>query len=132
MAENAPAFDAGTSPADTANLAPPPPTEAHTRTATAARRKPRLTGKARIEAAIAEHAARLAADAPPLSPEQRRRIAELFAYTPTPIKHRTPQKGVAPDTRSGATPYLFFTRNLLRDNRVIPQRRAASPSCGGA
>lgn len=81
MAENAPAPDAGPSPADTTNLTPPP-TEASTRTATTARRKPRLTGKARIEAAIAEHAARLAADAPPLSPAQRRRIAELFAYIP--------------------------------------------------
>ncbi|MEV6927390.1 hypothetical protein AB0M46_23195 [Dactylosporangium sp. NPDC051485] len=79
MAEDAPAFDAGPTPAPTTHHT----TEAtSTATAARARRPRRLTGKARIEAAIAEHAARLAADAPPLSPEQRRRIAELFAYTP--------------------------------------------------
>lgn len=77
MAENAPASDAGTT-AHTPNPTTPP----ETTTATATRKPKRLTGKARIEQAIAEHAARIAAHAPPLSPEQRRRIAELFAYTP--------------------------------------------------
>lgn len=79
MAEYDPATDAGISPTNTT-------TPGDTRTATTRQthqRNPRcLTGKARIEQAIAEHAARLAADAPPLSPEQRRRIAELFAYQP--------------------------------------------------
>lgn len=83
MAEDIPATDAGASTAHTPSPISSRPDSATTATAAQQRRKPRrLTGKARIEAAIAEHAARLAAEAPPLSPEQRRRIAELFAYIP--------------------------------------------------
>ncbi|HCT76914.1 MAG TPA: hypothetical protein DGG94_15680 [Micromonosporaceae bacterium] len=58
----------------------PSPAETPEDNATSAKPdRPTPRKKTKTDIAIEEAAARLAANAPPLSPEQRRRIAELFS-----------------------------------------------------
>jgi len=74
MAENTPATDAG-------NPAPQqlPGRKASRRKETTPHSGPPTKKKSKTDIAIEQAAARLAADAPPLTEWQRRRIAELFA-----------------------------------------------------
>ncbi|MEV0271137.1 hypothetical protein AB0H43_20345 [Hamadaea sp. NPDC050747] len=83
MAEHTPATDAGTptpqpparrrKPPRRKNNNPSPPTDPTAK-------------KSKTDIAIKQAAARLAAEAPPLSEAQRRRIAELFAPAVSAVK----------------------------------------------
>lgn len=86
MAENAPATDAGTptTPARSRRRRPSGPRNEETAASPPAGPLPRK--KTKIDIAIEEAAARLAAEAPPLSEGQRRRIAELFAPAVSAVK----------------------------------------------
>lgn len=83
MAEDASAADTGT-------LAPhyrsPRKTSPRAETPSTPPTRP-APKKSKTDIAIGEAAARLAADAPPLSEGQRRRLAELFAGAVSAVKH---------------------------------------------
>jgi hypothetical protein len=83
MAEHAPANDAGTP-------APhhPRPRRRPIRRKETTPAPPTATKKSKTDIAIEQAAARLAADAPPLTEWQKRRIAELFAPAVSAVVRR--------------------------------------------
>lgn len=81
MAEDTPATEAGTPAPHRSARKPSPRKETSSTPSTCP-----TTKKSKIDIAIEEAAARLAAEAPPLSEGQKRRIAELFAPAVSAVK----------------------------------------------